>query len=391
MATSSSTETEATADTAETQPEPTASRVVESSLVPTGLAQLAAWTWRLLLIGFAIVLITTVLYELRVVTVPLFIALLLSTLLAPPVRWMERKGVPAGLGTALMYVGILVLIVASSYSLSDSLSREFRAMGPQVNKSLDQISDWLKTGPLELSDNQISDYLSQARDEITKHTDTLRSGVTRGATAVIDLIVGLFVTLVMAFFITKDGSKLTRPLTDRLPERNRSVVLSAMRRSYRVLSGYLRGVALTGLVDALAIGIGLAILDVPFLLPLVVLTFFGAFFPLVGATVAGILAVLVALVSVGVVKALIVLAIVIGVQQLEGHLLQPVLVGKAVSLHPIVILFSLSAGAVLAGLLGGFLAVPLVAMVVAATREVEIQHRGAQLRPEPPVPELEAS
>ncbi len=324
------------------------------------------------------------LYRLRIVTLPMFVALMLSTLLVPPTRWLEDRGMKSGGATAVTFLSSLGAIGALFYFLGDPVVRQFNDMGPQVSKSIDTIENWLKTGPLKLSDTDIAGYIDKARDAISTHSDMLQSGITQGATVVIEVVIGIFVTLIMTFFFTKDGSNLTRPLTSRVRNDRRELVGSALRRAYAVLGGYLRGVAMTGVVDAVCIGIGLVILGVPFVAPLVVLTFFGAFFPLVGATVAGALAALIALVTVGVWKAVLVVLLVLLVQQLEGHLLQPLLVGRAVELHPIVILFSLSAGSIIAGLLGGFIAVPLVAMTIAVYRHVESTLKSPNDKPPDP-------
>lgn len=343
--------------------------------VPGGLVLAAAWSWRLLVVGATVALVFMALYELRVVTLPMFVALLISTLLVPPARHLERIGVKPGLATAIVFLLFFASIGLVVYLLVGPMIAQFKDMGPEINKSLDNIQNWLKTGPLHLTDDDLTNYITQARESLKNNSATLRSQLTHGATIVGESLIGLFVTLIMTFFFIKDGSAAVRSAVGRFPENRRQLVTSCLQRAYVVLGGYLRGVAMTGVVDAVCIGIGLVILGVPFVAPIMLLTFFGAFFPLVGATVAGAVAVLVALVSVGFVKAMIVVAIVLGVQQLEGHLLQPVLVGRAVSLHPVVILFSLAAGSITAGLLGAFISVPLVAMLVAIIREIDASRR----------------
>lgn len=342
--------------------------------VPNSLERAASWAWRLLVVGLAVVLAALALYELRVVTVPMFVALLISTLLTPPARWLQTRGLGAGLATGITFAGFIAIIAFVIYLLIGPLFSQFQDMGPQISKSLDNIQNWLKTGPLQLTDNEISDYIAKARQSISENSATLQHGLTQGATLVGETVVGILLALVTTFFFTKDGAHLVDVTVRRFPASRHEVLHGAFSKGYLALGGYLRGVAMTGVVDAVFIGIGLALLGVPFVAPLMLLTFFGAFIPVVGATVAGILAVLVALVSVGYVKALIVVAIVFGVQQIESHLLQPLLVGRAVSLHPLVILFSVAAGSIIAGILGAFLAVPIVAVVTAVVREFDRVH-----------------
>jgi predicted PurR-regulated permease PerM len=331
----------------------------EHELVPRPLAVAAAWSWRLVVVIFAIATTAIVLFQLRIVTVPFFVAILLTTVLVPPSNFLERRGFKPGLAVLSTFLIAIVLVAGIVYALAAPVTDQLKELGPQIEKGVDDVNEWLKTGPLELTDADIDRYYDQAVESAKSNSGTLGSGFAHGAAIAFEVFTGLLVTIILTIFLTKDGASLFRWWVGLLPERHQGKADRVGKRSWHALQGYLRGVAFTGLVDA-----------VPLVLPLMLLTFFGAFLPVVGATLAGLVAVLVALVNGGGTDALIVLAIVIGVQQFEGHVLQPVVMSRAVSVHPIVILMSLAIGALLAGIIGAFLAVPLVAVASAALREI---------------------
>lgn len=339
--------------------------------VPAGLRVVAAWAWRLLLVAVAIALLAIILYELRVLTLPIFIALLLTTLLRPPVRRLTAAGVKPALATAMVFLSVLALVVGGVYLLASPVASQFRDLGPQIRAAIDNVAGWLRDGPLNLSQTQIDRYVEQATTQVRTNSGLLTSGLVSSAVIAAEVFAGFFLTLVLTFFFLKDGDLLVHAVVSRLPSRHQAAVRAGAHRAFFVLGGYLRGVALTGLVDAVLIGIALFAISVPLLWPLVILTFLGAFFPVVGATVAGAIAALVALVNGGAADALLVLTAVVVVQQLEGHILQPLVVGRAVRLHPVVIISALTSGGIIAGLLGAFLAVPLTAMAVGVFRELE--------------------
>lgn len=333
--------------------------------------RIAGYCWRFLVIAAAIVTVAVVLYHLRVVRVPVFIALLLTTLVLPPVRYLETSGFKPGLATATVFLGVALLLLGCGYLLASPLSGEFRDLGPQVTAAVDDINEWLVDGPLDLDQAELDRYLDAGVESLKENAETLRTGVVTSATLVAEVFAGTILAIILTFFFVKDGPRLVSGVLSVFPERHRPVLLGSGARAFHTLGGYLRGIALTGVVDATLIGIALLILDVPLLFPLVVLTFFGAFFPIVGATVAGALAAAVALVNGGVSDMVAIIIVVLVVQQLEAHLLQPLLVGRATALHPVVVLMALGCGAIIAGLLGAFIAVPTVAVIGAVMRELE--------------------
>jgi len=341
-----------------------------SDLVPRPLAVAAAWSWRLVVVIFAIATLAIVLFQLRVVTVPFFVAVLFTTVLVPPAKFFERRGFKPALAVLAVFVLAIALISAIVYMLSTPVANQLSDLGPQVKKGVDDVNNWLQTGPFHLTDAQIDQYYDKAVDQAKSNSGSLGAGFAHGAAIALEVITSFFVTIILTIFLTKDGEKLFAWWVGLLPSDKQEKADRVGKRMWHALQGYLRGVAFTGFVDAALIGTGIAIVGVPLVLPLVLLTFFGAFLPVVGASLAGLVAVLVALVNGGVADAVIVLCIVIAVQQIEGHILQPVVMSRAVSVHPIVILMSLAIGALMAGIIGAFLAVPLVAMTSAALREL---------------------
>jgi predicted PurR-regulated permease PerM len=341
-----------------------------NELVPRPLAVAAAWSWRLVVVIFAIVTVAITLFQLRIVTVPFFVAILFTTVLVPPAKFLERRGFKSALSVLATFFFAIAAVAAMVYLLASPVTEQLKDLGPQVEKGVEDVNDWLKTGPLELTDADIDRYYEQALESAKSNSGSLGSGFAHGATIAFEVITGILVTIILTIFLTKDGENLFKWWVGLLPERHRDKADRVGKRAWHALGGYLRGVAFTGIVDAVLIGVWLAILGVPLVLPLMLLTFFGAFLPVVGATLAGLVAVLIALVNGGGTDALLVLLGVIVVQQIEGHVLQPVVMSRAVSVHPIVILMSLAVGALLAGIIGAFLAVPLVAVTSAALREL---------------------
>jgi len=341
--------------------------------VPTALVVAAGWAWRILVLVAFIALTAIIAYRLRIVTVPVFAALLATTLLLPLVHRLQRSGMKAGLATALVIVGSVLLMAGVVYAMASPVASQFRDLGPQVSEGVADVQNWLTTGPLELSDADLDRYVDSVSAELSANSGKLRAGVLSSAVLIGELLVGILLTIVLTAFFVKDHELIARSLVNLFPPHRRQLVQSAGSRAFHTLGAYLRGVAMTGIVDAVLIGIALGLIGVPLLLPLVVLTFLGAFFPVVGATIAGVLAALVALVSGGPGDAGLVLLAVVVVQQLEGHLLQPLLVGRAVHMHPIVIIVALTSGGIVAGMLGAFCAVPIVAMIASVLREVHEQ------------------
>ena len=303
------------------------------------------------------------LVQLRVVVLPIVLALFAATVLVPPARWLERRGWPGTLAALAVMLAAAGLIAGAVAAVVPGVADQLDDLGESARRGLEDVVEWLTTGPLGLSDRQIQSALDQALLRLRDASEVLAGGLFRGALAVAELIAGLLLAVVLAFFFIRDGAQIWSWVVDLFPARVRPDAREVGRRSWSALSGYLRGVALVAVVDAVLIGLALAIVGVPLVVPLMALTFFGAFVPLVGAFVAGLVAALVALVSEGLVAALLVTGAIVVIQQLEGDLIYPQVVGRSVSLHPVAVLLAVAAGAVVAGIAGAVLAVPAAAVL----------------------------
>lgn len=340
------------------------------SPVPPALDRAAALSWRFLVIAAAAAVVGFVLLELRLVVVAVFVGLVLATLLVPPVAWLrDVKGWPVLAATWTVLLTGAALFVGALFALAPQLIDQFGELGPRLEEARDDIEEWLVEGPVGLSEDELDRYVDSAVEQVQGNASTISSGLVTGAYLAAEVVAGLLLAVVLAFFFTKDGDRITSWIVRQVAEDRRELARALGRRAWSTLGAYVRGTAVVGLVDAAIIGSGLAIIGVPLVLPLAALTFLGAFFPLIGATMAGAVAALVALVSGGPAEALLVVALVVVVQQVEGDVLAPLVMGRALRLHPVVILVVLTIGGVVAGVLGAFLAVPFTAVAAAVTNE----------------------
>lgn len=328
----------------------------------------AAWAWRLLVIFAALVALVWLVNRLQVIVVPVALAVILTALLLPVVDWLDRRRVPRGGAVAMvllsgfaLFGGIMTFVVSQFISGLPELTE-------QVTRSIDNATAWLIDGPAHLSREQID----KAGDEVVRalrdNQEKLTSGALSTAATLTEIITGALLMLFTLIFLLYGGRNIYAFVTGIIPSGSRTRVRDAGRAGFGSLIGYVRATFLVALVDAVGIGAGLAIMGVPLALPLASLVFLGAFVPLVGAVVTGFLAVVVALLAKGFVYALIALGLIIAVQQLEAHVLQPVVMGRAVSIHPLAIVLAITTGAVLAGIVGALLSVPLVAFLNSAFR-----------------------
>jgi putative heme transporter len=337
--------------------------------VPVALRVAAAWSWRLLLIGAAIVAAAYVAAELRLVVIPAVLAFFLTIVLDPLHRRLRRAGLSRGLAAIASLLAFLGVLAGLFALLVPPVVDELGTLGDSLEDGARQVLDWLAEGPLNVSDAQIQGALDDAVARARDNAGAIGSGVLTGASLVGEIAVGLLLTMVLSFFLLRDGDRLWAWLLDRAGAERREDVERRGRLVRARLGAYLRGVTLVALFDAVFIGLALVVIGVPFALPLAVLTFITAYVPIVGATVAGAAATLVALVAGGVEDALLVLAAVVVVQQVESQLLSPVVVGRAVRLHPAVVLLAVTAGAIVYGVVGAALAAPLAAAVQAVVAE----------------------
>lgn len=298
--------------------------------------------------------------KLTLVVIPLLLALILTAAIAPVVRSLKHRGFAPGAAVGASFLGLLVVFGGIITGIIAAVRWELPGLIAQAGQGLDQVHRFL----LESSIPMDEESLVNARKALTGliSSPTVGSGALTGISAVASFVAGSVLMAVVLFYFLKDGSKIWSFLISPLRADRRAKARLSGIRTMEVLGGYVRGTALVAAVDAVCIGGALVLLQVPLALPLAVLTFVGGFIPLVGATAAGALAVLVAMVSNGPVGAIAVAAVVIAVNQLEGNLLQPVLMSKVMNIHALVILIALAAGTILAGIIGAVLAVPLAAV-----------------------------
>ncbi|MGH3437706.1 MAG: AI-2E family transporter [Sciscionella sp.] len=338
--------------------------------IPRPIRVGAALSWRFLLILGAIGVIAWVLGYLAVVTIPIGIALLLSALFAPAVARLVRWKVPHPLATAIAVIGGLAVVGGVLTLVITTFSAGLPQLQDQVGASLQQINEWLHNGPLHLSQNQLQQLLDNATKALKGNASQLTSSALTTAAALGEGLTGALLTLFTLIFFLHGGDTIWRFLVGAIPTDVRNRVDVAGRRGFASLVSYVRATVAVAFVDAICIGIGLWIVGVPLAVPLATLIFLGAFVPIIGAVVAGAVAVLVALVAKGFIAAVIVLAIVVGVMQLEGHLLQPLLLGRAVRLHPLAVVLAIAIGVVVGGIAGALLAVPILAVLKSGIRSL---------------------
>lgn len=333
--------------------------------VPFGLDLAAAWAWRFLVIGAALFTVLWLLYQFLVVTLPLAIALLLAALASPGVRMLRRIGLSKSLAPlVVMVVGLFCVGMLLTF-VGQQVAQGSEDLANSVVKGLGQIRGWLREGPLSASDSQINSYLKQVQDMITTHSQDGRlvTQVTEVGTALGHLLAGFFIILFSTYFFMADGDRIWSWFVRLAPRVARERVDSSGRVAWGSLTQFVRATVMIALVDAVGIMLVAAALGVPFVLAIGVLVFLGAFIPMVGATVAGGVAVLVALVDQGPWVALWMLVGVVVVQQVEGHVLQPFLMGRFVAVHPLGVIIAIALGVIVAGVPGALIAVPLVAVV----------------------------
>lgn len=318
--------------------------------------------WSIIGVLAGLVVLAYVAGTLRLVVIPVVLALFPAALLAPVSEWLRRK-VPAAVAsllTLLLFIGVLAGAITL---IVPQVQAEIPTLTESVEQGIQDVQDYIEeTQPFGLDMATIVERAQGLQDEIMS-SGALQTGAIGAATAAAEFTTMLLLLLVVLFFYLKDGAQIAGWLRDLFPRRTRPDAQAIGERVWTTVGAYFRGQLTVALFDAVFIGVGLAILGVPLVLPLAVLVFIGGLFPIVGAVVAGLLAVLVALADAGFVTALIALAIVIGVQQVEGNVLAPLVLGKATELHPLAVILSLTAGGVLLGVLGAFLAVPVAASV----------------------------
>jgi predicted PurR-regulated permease PerM len=328
----------------------------------------AAWSWRLLVIGAALVSLLWVITHLELIFVPVALAAMMAALLMPAVDLLVARRVPRGAAVASVILGAIAVVGGIMTFVVSQFISGAPDLVEQVTRSIDGLRVWLIEGPAHLSKDQIDHAGDSVITALRENQAKLTSGALSTAGTITEIVTGALLVLFTLIFLLNGGRDIFAFVTKVFPVTVRDRVRDAGRAGFRSLIGYVRATCLVALVDAVGIGTGLAIMGVPLALPLASLVFLGAFIPLVGAVLTGGIAVIVALIAKGWVYALITLGLIIAVQQLEAHVLQPIVMGRAVSVHPLAVVLAIAGGGVLAGIVGALLAVPIVAVLNSAVR-----------------------
>ncbi len=328
----------------------------------------AAWSWRLLILLAAVLAVLLIIKRLEVIFVPVALALMLSALLLPGVDWLDRHGLSRGLAVFLLLLGGLAALAGILSFVVSEFVDGVPGLVEQVTEVINSTRRWLIEGPRHLSREQIDSIGNTAIKTLRNNHDKLTSGALSTAETITEIVTGAFVVLFTLIFFLYGGRNIWRFVVKYFPGQVREKVHAAGIAGFQSLIGYVRATFLVALVDAVGVGVGLVIMTVPLALPLASLVFLGAFIPLVGAVLSGLLAVLVALIAKGWIYALITLGVIIAVNQLETHVLQPLVMGRAVSIHPLAVVLGIAAGGILAGIVGALLAVPTIAFIDRAVR-----------------------
>lgn len=328
-------------------------------------------------IGAAIYFGFQALRPIAAVVLAAVIALFPTSLLWGPVQSLKRRGWPPILATWAVLAGAAALAVGVGLVLIPTLADGIEPLAADVSTAFQDLQVWLVEGPLGLSEAEVDRYAQTLVDQIQSSSGQLATGLLSGAAVAFELVTGAVLAALVVFFLLKDGDRLMAGLLRRMDPERASQVGEGGRAAWVTLNKYVKGLAIVGLIDATAIGVGLWILDVPLVVPLAILVFIGAFFPVIGAFLSGLVAVAVALVNGGLSDALIVLAIIIVVQQLEGNVLHPMVFGRTMQLHPLVILLAIAIGGLAFGIAGVFLSVPIAAVIVAVNQTLSEEPEGS--------------
>lgn len=331
-------------------------------VLPWPMRVAAAASWRLLLIIAAVGVLAWILGYLAAVTVPVGVAVLVSALFAPLVDQLVRWHVPRGIAVLVAIVVGLAVVGGVLTLVITTVSANLPELQSQVNDSLGSIANWLQRGPLHVSHDQLQRLLDNTIATLRGNTNQLLNRAVSTATTVGTTVTEILLALFTLIFLLASGQQVWRFTLRIVPGEVRDRVDVAGRRGFASLVSYVRATVLVACVDAILIGIGIWLVGVPLAVPLAALIFIGAFVPIIGAVIAGAVAVLIALVAKGFLAAAIVLAILVGEMQLESHILQPLLLGRVVRLHPIAVVLAIATGLEVAGIVGALLAVPMVAV-----------------------------
>ena len=339
-------------------------------VIDDAFAGLQRWGLRLVVIAAAAFVIGWGIGHIWMVLFPVSMALIVATVLSPPVSWMRSRGAPAAVAAGLVIVGFLATLGGIVTFLIPQVTEQAGEIASSASDGLQEVRNWLTGEPFNLSENQITAAIAALQDKLQDSASAISEGVFTTISTATSIIINIVLILMLTFFFIKDGHRFLPWINTLGGHRAGDHLTEVLGRVWNTLGSFIRTQTLVSFIDAFIIGVGLAILGSPLALPLAVITFFGGYIPIVGAFISGGVAVLVTLVTNDYKDALIALVIVVAVQQLEGNVLSPILQGKTMNLHPAVVLLSVTAGGSLFGITGAFLAVPVAATVAEIMRYV---------------------
>ncbi|PRH78029.1 AI-2E family transporter, partial [Streptomyces solincola] len=311
-----------------------AARPQAADAIPWGMRVAAEAGWRLLVLAGTLWVLMRVISAIQLVVLAFVAALLFTALLQPTVARLVRRGLPRGLATAITAILGFVIIGLIGWFVVWQVLENINDLSARVTDGIDELKAWLLDSPFHVTEAQINDIAANLQDTIGTNTEEITSAGLQGVTVLVEFLTGMLLAFFSTLFLLYDGKKVWSWVLKLVPAQARPGVAGAGPRAWSTLTAYVRGTVIVAMIDAIFIGLGVYFLDVPLAVPLGVIVFLGAFIPLVGAVVSGALAVVVALVTQGVFTALMVLVVVLAVQQIEGHVLQPFILGRAVRVHP---------------------------------------------------------
>lgn len=337
--------------------------------VPRGVRIAAAWSWRFLIIIAAIAVVVLIIIQLRLIIIPLFIAVLVSALLTPLITVLVRHHWPRGLAIAAAVLSAVAVIGGLLWLAIWQITSDFSEVRARTVESFGELRTALLQSPF-VTETQLNDLISDVTTSLQEDGGALWSGALSIGTTLGHGLTGIFLALFCLLFVLIDGGGIWGWIVRLSPKKAQAAIDGAGRAGWSTLTNYARTQILVASIDAFGIGLGAAILGVPLAIPIAVLVFLGSFVPIVGAVVTGTIAAFIALVYNGWVIALIMIGVVLLVQQIEGHVLQPLLMGAAVKVHPLAVVLVVAAGTLLAGIPGALFAVPVAAMINVMTRYI---------------------
>ncbi len=353
----------------------------DDSAIPTGMRVAAGWSWRVLVLGALVVAVGWVLAYLSEVSVSLFVGILLTAALWPSTNWLSARGLPRGLAAALSLL-LLAFIVGGIFSLVGAqIAGQWTELVNQAAVSFNQLMTWISNGPLHISNTQMDKWIDEAISTVTNSSSTIASYASQAGRSLGYFVAGAALALFATFFFLYDGRKISDTAVMLIPRQSRPRLKNAAGVGWVSLVAYVRAAILVAFVDGLGAGIGAAALGSSMWLAIGALTFITAFVPLLGALTAGVVSAAVIFVTLGWLKAVIMVGIFTLVMEIEAHVLQPFLLGKAVSVHPLAVLYGLSIGFIIGGIVGGLFAIPLLAFGNAFVRALKPEVPGFGVPP----------